>query len=103
MSASGKAAFDIRLSGNFTMRALPHASSSETIICGFGGQLTRGKIPDVRRGSDAGLQPCGANPVGLSAEARNQIGQPPHIVEGHGRAGLMQLFVITFPAMAAAM
>jgi hypothetical protein len=29
------------------MRALPHASSSETIICGFGGQLTRGKILDV--------------------------------------------------------
>jgi hypothetical protein len=41
---NSKAAFDIWLSGNFTMRVLPHADSSETIICGFRGQLTRGKI-----------------------------------------------------------
>ena len=34
--------------------------------------------------------------------ARNQVGQLPHIVEDHGRAGILQLLAISFPAMAAA-
>ena len=39
-----QAAFNIWLSDNFRMRRSPRAGSSETITCGFRGQLTRGKI-----------------------------------------------------------
>jgi hypothetical protein len=108
MSVSGnaafnsRAAFEVRLSDSFTMRALPHAGSSETIICGFGGQLTRGKILDMRTEAMPGLQPCGTNPVGLSADARNQIGQLPHIVKRCGGPDCAQTLAVAGAAVAAA-